>query len=124
MRRQDLLDATELDTRLIMRVLKNTERVLNNDNVMRLQQIEKEKGGSLTIQDIHDQVAGVYPKVMRDGDLDAGAWSCGMVVGLHCRAASNGRPIRGPFSGLPLAEGALPRTIADAPYKQLSAIAD
>ena len=80
--KQALLDATELDTRLIMRALKNTERVLNNDNVTRLQQIEKEKGDSLTIEDIHDQVAGVYPKVMLDGDMDAGAWSCGMVVGL------------------------------------------
>ena len=29
-----------------------------------------------------EQVAGVYPKVMIDGDMDAGAWSCGMVVGL------------------------------------------
>jgi NADH:quinone reductase (non-electrogenic) len=27
-------------------------------------------------------VAGVYPKVMVDGNMDAGAWSCGMVVGL------------------------------------------
>jgi len=36
----------------------------------------------LKIEDIHDQVAGVYPKVMVDGDMDAGAWSCGMVVGL------------------------------------------
>ncbi len=80
--KQALLGATELDTRLIMRALKNTERVLNNDNVARLQQIEREKGDSLTIDDIHDQVAGVYPKVMRDGDMDAGAWSCGMVVGL------------------------------------------
>ena len=29
-----------------------------------------------------DQVAGVYPKVMQDGEMDAGAWSCGMMVGL------------------------------------------
>jgi nitronate monooxygenase len=36
----------------------------------------------LTIDDIHDLVAGVYPKVMVDGDMDAGAWSCGMSVGL------------------------------------------
>ncbi len=28
------------------------------------------------------EVAGVYPKVMIDGDMDAGAWSCGMVAGL------------------------------------------
>jgi NADH:quinone reductase (non-electrogenic) len=27
-------------------------------------------------------VAGVYPKIMIEGELDAGAWSCGMVVGL------------------------------------------
>jgi nitronate monooxygenase len=27
-------------------------------------------------------VAGVYPKVMVDGDMEAGGWSCGMVAGL------------------------------------------
>ena len=27
-------------------------------------------------------MAGVYPKVMAEGELDAGAWSCGMVAGL------------------------------------------
>ncbi|TAK52198.1 MAG: nitronate monooxygenase, partial [Gammaproteobacteria bacterium] len=31
---------------------------------------------------IYEQVAGVYPKVMIDGQMDAGAWSCGMVAGL------------------------------------------
>jgi nitronate monooxygenase len=36
----------------------------------------------LKIDDILDEVAGVYPKVMIDGNMDAGAWSCGMVVGL------------------------------------------
>jgi len=45
-------------------------------------EIECKKGASLTIDDIHDQVAGVYAKVMVDGEMDAGAWSCGMVVGL------------------------------------------
>lgn len=24
----------------------------------------------------------MYPKVMQDGEMDAGAWSCGMVAGL------------------------------------------
>ena len=80
--KQALLEATELDTRLIMRSLRNTERVLNNANVSRLREIEQEKGSALTIDDIHDLVAGVYPKVMVDGDMDAGAWSCGMAVGL------------------------------------------
>jgi NAD(P)H-dependent flavin oxidoreductase YrpB (nitropropane dioxygenase family) len=65
-----------------MRALRNTERVLKNKAVDELLEIERQKGASLKIQDIHDQVAGVYPKVMIDGDMDAGAWSCGMVVGL------------------------------------------
>jgi len=77
-----IVSATELDTRLIMRTLRNTERVLKNVNVDRLLQTEREKGQDIKIEDIHDQVAGVYPKVMIDGDMDAGAWSCGMVVGL------------------------------------------
>ncbi|MBR1220454.1 nitronate monooxygenase [Bradyrhizobium sp. U87765 SZCCT0131] len=77
-----LVAATELDTRLIMRALRNTERVLRNANVDRLLEIERDKGAALKIDDIIDQVAGVYPKVMIDGDMDAGAWSCGMVAGL------------------------------------------
>src|ERR1700754_2575870 len=77
-----LVAASELDTRLIMRPLRNTERVLRNANVDRLLEIEREKGASLKIEDIMDQVAGVYPKVMIEGDMDAGAWSCGMVAGL------------------------------------------
>jgi len=77
-----LVAATELDTRLIMRSLRNTERVLKNANVDRLLEIEREKGDKLKIDDIHDQVAGVYPRIMLDGQMDAGAWSCGMVAGL------------------------------------------
>jgi nitronate monooxygenase len=77
-----LVAASELDTRLIMRGLRNTERVLNNSGVKRLLEIEREKGESLTISDIYGQVAGIYPKVMLEGDVEAGAWSCGMVAGL------------------------------------------
>jgi len=77
-----LVAATELETRLIMRSLRNTERVLKNANVDRLLEIEREKGDKLKIDDIHDQVAGVYPRIMLDGRMDAGAWSCGMVAGL------------------------------------------
>ena len=80
--KKSLVAATELDTRLVMRTLRNTERVLTNKAVERLIEIEREKGNSLKIDDIIEEVAGVYPKVMIDGDLDAGAWSCGMVVGL------------------------------------------
>ncbi|WOH83075.1 nitronate monooxygenase family protein [Bradyrhizobium sp. BEA-2-5] len=80
--KQALLDADELDTRLVMRALRNTERVLKNKGVDELLEIEREKGDKLTIDDIHDQVAGVYPRIMLDGQMDAGAWSCGMVAGL------------------------------------------
>ena len=77
-----LVAASELDTRLIMRALRNTERVLKNKAVDKVVEIEREKGAALKIADIHDQVAGAYPKIMIDGDMDAGAWSCGMVAGL------------------------------------------
>src|SRR4051812_18351646 len=80
--KQALVAASELDTRLIMRSLRNTERVLNNRGVQRLLEIEREKGESLTISDIYGQVAGIYPKIMQQGEMDAGVWSCGMVAGL------------------------------------------
>lgn len=80
--KQAILRATELDTRLVMRPLRNTERVLNNANVEALIATEKALGSSVTFNDIAAQVSGVYPKVMVDGDVGAGAWSCGMVAGL------------------------------------------
>jgi nitronate monooxygenase len=80
--KQAILAASELDTRLVMRPLRNTERVLNNAAVERLIIKEKELGDAITIQDILPEVAGVYPKIMTEGTMDAGAWSCGMVAGL------------------------------------------
>jgi NADH:quinone reductase (non-electrogenic) len=80
--KEAIVAASELDTRLIMRAIRNTERVLKNAAVDKLLGIEREKGASLTIADIHDQVGGVYPRIMTNGEMDAGAWSCGMVVGL------------------------------------------
>lgn len=77
-----LLDATELDTRLIMRPLRNTERVLTNAGVERLIAKEKSLGDAITFEDILPEVAGVYPRILRDGEMDAGAWSCGLVAGL------------------------------------------
>mgnify|MGYP001257508407 FL=1 len=77
-----ILAASELDTRLVMRPLRNTERVLNNAAVEKLLKKEKTLGDNLKIDDIMEEVAGVYPKVMQDGAMDSGAWSCGMVAGL------------------------------------------
>lgn len=77
-----IVAASELDTRLVMRPLRNTERVMTNDAVEELLKIEKEKGDDLKFEDVIEQVAGVYPRIMMDGEMDAGAWSCGMVAGL------------------------------------------
>ena len=77
-----IVSATELDTRLIMRPLKNTERVINNPAVERLLEKEQRLGNNIKFEDIIEEVAGVYPKIMMEGTMDAGAWSCGMVAGL------------------------------------------
>ena len=77
-----IVAASELDTRLVMRPLRNTERVLVNAGVERLLQKEKDLGANIKFEDIFAEVAGVYPKIMIEGDMDVGAWSCGMVAGL------------------------------------------
>ncbi|KXO76981.1 nitronate monooxygenase [Acinetobacter venetianus] len=80
--KQAILNATERDTRLIMRALRNTERVMNNAAVEKIVATEKALGDQLQFEDIVEQVAGVYPKIMLDGQMDAGAWSCGLVASL------------------------------------------
>ncbi len=80
--KQAIVAASELDTRLIMRPLRNTERVLSNAAVERLLEKERKLGDKIKFEDIIEEVAGVYPRIMLEGDMDAGAWSCGMVAGL------------------------------------------
>jgi len=80
--KQAIVNASELDTRLVMRPLRNTERVLNNAAVERVLEKERSLGAEVRFEDIAAEVAGVYPKIMKQGDMDAGAWSCGMVAGL------------------------------------------
>ncbi|OXI84339.1 nitronate monooxygenase [Burkholderia sp. AU31652] len=80
--KQALVAATELDTRLVMRPLRNTERVLRNAAVDRILEKERTLGADIRFDDIVEEVAGVYPRIMKEGALDAGAWSCGLVVGL------------------------------------------
>jgi hypoxanthine phosphoribosyltransferase len=78
-----LVAANELQTRLIMRPLRNTERVLTNAAVEEILAIERENGAATTIEDIRHFVGGEgNRRVLQDGELDAGAWSCGMVAGL------------------------------------------
>ncbi len=81
--KQALVVADELSTRLVMRSIRNTERVLNNKAVEEILRLEKEKGADLGIMDIRHLVAGSENrKVLQEGMMDNAAWSCGMVAGL------------------------------------------
>ena len=80
--KQAIVAASETDTELVMRPLRNTERVLKSDATTRLLEKEAALGKDIKFPDIMAEVAGVYPKVMMNGDMDAGVWSCGMVAGL------------------------------------------
>ncbi|SVA37435.1 uncharacterized protein METZ01_LOCUS90289 [marine metagenome] len=83
--KQRLVEASELDTRLVMRKLRNTERVLINGAVEKIMDIESshdnEADPNELLQEIRPLVAG-SERVLRDGELEAAAWSCGMVAGL------------------------------------------
>jgi hypothetical protein len=73
--KQAIVAASELDTRLIMRPLRNTERVLMNAGVEPpAREGAHELGAALKFEDIHEEVAGVYPKIMLEGDMEPGAW--------------------------------------------------
>ncbi|GAA1578795.1 nitronate monooxygenase [Dermacoccus profundi] len=75
-----IVDATERDTELIFRPLRNTARVASNSISREVVQI-LEDGGKFA--DVRDLVAGSRGKrVYEDGDLEAGIWTAGMVQGL------------------------------------------
>ncbi|ROT95964.1 nitronate monooxygenase [Marinobacter sp. R17] len=81
--KQALVEADERQTRLIMRGLRNTERVMKNAAVDEIVRIEAEKGDDVSIDDIRHLVTGVKGrKVLQEGQMDEAAWSCGMVAGL------------------------------------------
>ncbi len=77
-----IVAASELDTRLIMRELRNTERVLISAATERVMAKERELGSRISFADIAPELAGVYPRIMGQGEMEAGVWSCGMVAGL------------------------------------------
>ena len=62
--------------------MSRSRAALTNEAVERLLEKEQELGEKLGFQDIMNEVVGVYPKIMMEGEMDAGAWSCGMVAGL------------------------------------------
>ena len=81
--KQALVDADELQTQLIMRPLRNTERVLRNSATEKVLEIEREKGSDLDIEHIRHLVSGAGGRTgLHEGKMDAGVCSCGMVTGL------------------------------------------
>lgn len=81
--KQALVDADELQTQLIMRPLRDTERVLRNSATEKVLEIEREKGSDLDIEHIRHLVSGAGGRtVLHEGKMDAGVFSCGMVTGL------------------------------------------
>ena len=75
-----IVDATERDTELIFRPLRNTARVASNSISREVVQILADGG---EFADVSDLVAGSRGKrVYEDGDLEAGIWTAGMVQGL------------------------------------------
>lgn len=76
-----LVDAGEKDTSLIMRSLRNTERVLNNETVTKILEIESK--GDTKIEDIVQFISGdVGRKMFEEGDMESGVMSAGQVMGL------------------------------------------
>lgn len=79
--KQALVDHDELSTRLIMRTLRNTERVLHNAAVDKILEIESK--GNTQIEDIVPYVSGLVGQAMlQEGDMDKGVLSAGQCMGL------------------------------------------
>jgi NADH:quinone reductase (non-electrogenic) len=81
--KESIVAASELDTALLMRRLRNTARFFRNRVAEEAEAVERTKGADLTIQDLAPFVSGQRGRlVYEQGDVDAGVWSAGMVVGL------------------------------------------
>lgn len=79
--KQALVRNDERSTRLIMRSLRNTERVLHNAAVDKVLEIESK--GNTKIEDIVPYVSGlVGQKMLEEGDMEKGVLSAGQCMGL------------------------------------------
>ena len=79
--KQQLVAATERDTALIFRTMRNTARVFKNCVAEEVRSIEA--GGNATVEDVRHLVAGERGRrALLEGDGEGGVWSAGMVAGL------------------------------------------
>jgi NAD(P)H-dependent flavin oxidoreductase YrpB (nitropropane dioxygenase family) len=78
--KQAMVELTERDTDLILRTLRNTARVARNSISTDVVRILNDGG---VFEDVRELVAGARGRtVYETGDVDAGIWTAGMVVGL------------------------------------------
>lgn len=78
--KQALVEHNERDTRLIMRTLRNTERVMHNPVVDKVLEIESR--GNTKIEDIVPFVSGLVGKEMLEqGQIDKGILAAGQTMG-------------------------------------------
>jgi nitronate monooxygenase len=78
--KQALIEATELDTMIVMRSIQNSHRVWINEVARKVAELEKQQAG---LPEIVKVAAGEKAKRMfQEGDLNAGVISCGQGVGL------------------------------------------
>jgi NAD(P)H-dependent flavin oxidoreductase YrpB (nitropropane dioxygenase family) len=79
--KQQIVQNSERDTKLILRTLRNSARVVKN--VVSSEVVEIEDKGGATIDDLRHLVAGKRGKhVYDEGDPVAGIWTAGQVQGL------------------------------------------
>lgn len=79
--KQALIRHNETDTRLIMRSLRNTERVLHNQAAEKVLEIESR--GNTQIQDLIPYVSGLVGKEMlENGEMERGTMAAGQCIGL------------------------------------------
>jgi nitronate monooxygenase len=75
-----LLNASELDTMLIMRSINATHRVLNNQAANKCLELEEKKADFM---EVYEVIKGENAKQMYDGgDIDKGILACGQGIGL------------------------------------------
>ncbi len=78
--KQTLVNASELDTMLVMRSIGATHRVYINEAAKKCSDVENNGGG---LEDVLEVVTGDHTRTMyKDGDTDLGIVSCGQGVGL------------------------------------------
>lgn len=111
--KQRIVDATERETELIFRPLRNTARVARNEVSTKVVAMLDE---GAQFEDVREMVAGARGReVYESGDLDRGVWSVGMVQGLIEDVPTAGELIRRMVAGAEeIIRGRLGGMLADA----------